>query len=73
MIERHAPRLAFNGLSRNRAESIITKLKPHIIHFKKFLILFQKRIFRLGENFDQRIFVEIFQSATTGKRPQILE
>ena len=50
-----------NRLFGNGFQRVITEFKIDVIHFKQLLILLQKRIFRLGQNLNQGVFIKVFK------------
>src|SRR5271165_4290757 len=58
-----SPHLAGHSLPRDRAQSLVAELQPHILELKQPLVLLDDGILRPREDLDQRKFVQIFQHA----------
>src|SRR5208282_5297294 len=59
--------LAGHGLARDRPQGIIGKLQPYVLELKQPLVLLDDGILRPGQDFDQRVLVEILQHAHDGQ------
>src|ERR1035437_4580713 len=55
--------LACHRLTRNRPQSLVAKLQPHVFELKQPLVLLDDVILRPGQDFDERELVQIFQHA----------
>ena len=58
---------AVHGQLGDGFERVVGEAQAHIFEFEEALILLEKSIFRLGQNFNQRGFVEIVHYACNGQ------
>lgn len=64
-----SPRAGFerNGFFRDRRKRAVVKHEIHSVEFQHFLILFDKGVFRLGQDFDECGFVQLVNRNDNGK------
>ena len=62
-MEADRPRagLAVDRLLGDRAQRLVGKGQPDVLHLEQPLILLHQRVLRLGQDLDQRLLVEILE------------